>query len=646
MLVPIFASGVSAAPLEDPTQTQKTLSSRYPSPAAWDAALFFPVQQPAFAPTLTENAPLDVNLPGLSKPARLSVTGATVETDWGLATAVVKLRLDAESAGIPVSAQVTVNAKLVFDTFSQGANGTGLVHFNVDLEAGASATWSGDSFGGIDLSSEIKKRNIFPALGKKIVFSFPIPTDFSRRFGINEEVVLAAGHEGWVKVRVTVPNSELRLKIAQVAPVFVPSGIWLCVRYEGTAESPPGTLPGTLQDALAAYENEAAQTGRLLVNASLVENLMNDLGARPETLRTATIKMIDHDGKLFDSGGDVSVQIWPENNNASASLVIKPTAFSREGESYVGCAYQANAKADLHIHMDPGPTGGFGMSVGANGDTAGWIETKIDLKVLEKDGAKTLMLVPQFDAGQELVAELRTDGRAKTKIAGQMISCSIPSTGARITFPVPLDVVPPLILLSNKPIALKPLAAAAGNFTMPTAYAVVTPLTATRDVSGWRIDFGVSLKTLTEQEAATTTKTVAALEDSYMHPDLSIGKIEMLVGPWAIGPNNDLVKAVLAMIRAGENVAREAERAGKNIEREAKRGADNVSSTTRIAVIDTGRELRTLRTNITRESTAAGQILYRTPQSALEAAGKGEKWLERHAIPRPHINLPGGIRIR
>jgi hypothetical protein len=646
--LPLLAVDSVAAPPASAPQDLKTLAARYPCPAAWDAALFFPVRQSDFAPFISDKAWSDINLPGLKKPARLSVTGATIETGWGDATAVVNLRLEGEWEGAPASAELVLRAQLVPDPFVAGTDGSGVARFHVALEAGAGGAWTGHAFGTADLGAEIKKRNVFGSLGKKIEFSLPVPTDFSRQFGMDEEVVLAAGREGWVKLHVKVPLTDIQLKVTQVAPIFVPHGVWLCVRFDGTPEAPVGEVAGTLEEALARYESEAPETGRLLVNSDFVENFVNDFGEREEVLRTATITLVDHGGQLFDSGGDVSVQVWPEGAG-SASVTVKPTAFSRDGDFYAGCAYRANAKADLHIHMDPGPTGGFGFVAGANGETSGWIETKMEMTPLEKDGAKALVLAPQFDAGQELVGELRSNGQAKTKIAGGMISCSIPSVGARVAIPVPPDIVPPLTLLANKPIALTPSAAAVPA-QEKAPYAIITPVTGTRDAVGWKIDFTLTFATLTQEEAKGRRKTVDDLTDSFARPDLKIGKIEILVGSWAIGPNNDLVKAVLAMIHGGENVFREAQRAGKNIDREAKRGAENVASTARIAVKDTGRELRTARTNVGRELTQGRKILVRNAQSALAAAGKAGNWvahvIPHPPIPHPHINLPGHIRVR
>src|SRR5438270_10690997 len=119
----------------------------------------------------------------------------------------------------------------------------------------------------------------------------------------------------------------------------------------------------------------------------------------------------------------------------------------------------------------------------------------------------------------------------------------MPSFGVRVSVPVPPDLIPPVNLLSNKPIQLA-ATGAAGQSSPNIPSALLTPVSAAITGQGYRVDFTVSFVDLTVAEIKERIDAINALVQAPVRPDLAVGKIEVLLGKWALGPNNDLVKIV------------------------------------------------------------------------------------------------------
>src|SRR5437762_6249301 len=112
--------------------------------------------------------------------------------------------------------------------------------------------------------------------------------------------------------------------------------------------------------------------------------------------------------------------------------------------------------------------------------------------------------------------------------------------------PTTPDLIPPVPLLTNKAIVLLPPRRGAKP-TDSVPCALLTPLDGVSTPEGYRVDFSVGFVALNAVEIKERTDAVNDLLRSPARPEISVGKIEVLLGNWAIGPNNDLVKIVVAI---------------------------------------------------------------------------------------------------
>jgi hypothetical protein len=593
----------------DPLEILKATAAVYPDPGLWDAAVFLPV--PAIRPFLASLKNTDVIR---GKPVQLTVVDVDLGPDWGVAQAKVTLRLSGPAGIGP--AEFVVNAQLKFDGFTAVDVGSGTARFHVAVDASAVA------MAGVPgaLLTQLTKANAFAALSKDLVFSIPVPLDFSQKIGFDEEFVVRAGTEGWVKVHAKVPDSEFRLKVDMLQPIFVPSGVWLCVRFvKSVKPAESSSSAANLAEALSAYEQQSSQSPKLLVNGGFLATFVNDLATLPDSRRSAKVTVTKADGRLFKSGGDTYVAVWLQNaNKASAELTVKPQADWNGSGLQIACGYHAHANADFHIHADPGPSGGFGTNVGTIADSDGIVKAILMLDTAQSDGASVAFLRPTIDLKQDLTATLRTNGRAKINFAGGWFNCSIPSFGVQVSLPVPPDLIPPITLLTNNCIPL-----AAGTTPVPIS-AVITPRGAEATVNGYAITFDAAIVGYTAQECAAREQEIAAIMHSTNKPDLAVGKVDVLIGDWAFGKNNAFVKFVVETVKAAENI----ERAGE------------------IALKDTGRELTVARKNVGRETTKTwhgvrreGGAFVRDVHGAVKATGN---IIPHPPIPHPHIDTPIG----
>jgi hypothetical protein len=609
-----FVTRLSAASssVEDPNNAKlQEIAARYPDPNLWDVAIFFPLGKATEFIKVLKNKSITCRI-GKNQVLQLTVADADFTSGWGMGIARLNVRISGGTESLGKGAvDIHLKAPLACDGFASDEGGVGRARFHVDLEG----TPQTDDFAMRVLVQQLSDSGAFKALSKTLEFSIPVPIDISEKFGFDDDLILRNKNEGWIKLHARVPDSEFRLKVEAFEPIFVPGGVWLCAHFAGSVQPKKANAStATLQQALQRYEERASKNPKIHVNGHFLEGFANDFAKLPVDHRTATVKVNAHGGRLLKVGGDMFVALWPHDYNGTAKLSVTPKTEWRNDGLHLACSYRVSGNAQLHVHVDPGPSGGLGTSVKTAVDSAGTIKALLQIKSITNEKASSVFVFPRFDPDQNLIADFLTNGIAKINVLGGYFNCFVSSVGVRVTLPAPPDVVPPISLVSSKPIPPVPIG---GN----TICGIVTPLGTNTDSSGFEIEFKTAIVSLTPEERAFLDKEVAALTASFGKFDLKVGKIEGLIGDWAIGPNNTFVKFVVEAVKAPENVRK----------------------TLKIAWKDTTRELRTARRNVGREATKSWNDLRREGGAFVRdlhgVASKTGKWIQDHAVPHPHFHI-------
>jgi hypothetical protein len=219
-----------------------------------------------------------------------------------------------------------------------------------------------------------------------------------------------------------------------------------------------------------------------------------------------------------------------------------------------------------------------------------------------KSPGKVLVLRADFP-NQEIRAEAKTDGHLKMKILGGWETIEVPEFGARVTVPVPHNVVPSIPLLSDAPypIDLRKRQALPTHISIVPAdgkriptHIVIDPGEPVWDAVGYLLPFTVKILTLTKAEAEQRTAVTEAILSRESQPPIELGKVEILLAGIVFGRNNELVKAV-------RNTYLTLNKAQRDFVNETERVAQNVSDTASEAWKDSTRELKRARKNIAKQ---------------------------------------------
>ena len=560
--------------------------------------------------------------------ATLTLKKAKVSGDWG--EGKVELELEAGTSVTADTGGLTVSGRLLYLGFADNRDGTSSAAFAVALgEPTVNAKISGKTFEAPDWVGRFAKAGAMRLLEEQLRFAIPVPLEFTRKFGYMGESLLRTG-KGWIKLNISAPGAVLRQEIAEIAPIFVPSGIWLGVDFEegliASATAAPAPLkvsaplaPPALQAALVAYEKQGGTMPRVFVNGQYLSSLVNGIGKLSVAERTATATIADHGGNLGSTSGDIYAKAYLHNNDGGASLVVEPAAVWGPDGLKITCAYDASARANLHLHVDPGPGGGVGTSVGIHGGTGKkTVSGTLGLQILENpkedEPGQVLALKANF-ANQAVNITAKTDGRFKLKVLGGWESIRVPQIGATITLPVPHNIVPSIPLLTDAPLPLdfsRSTELPNGGVLTPPEKGLPTHMLIVAgdpqmDAIGCVVPFAVSFESYTAEEAAKRRQAVRAVLATEGRPKVEIGKVEIDLGGLQVGMNNDIIKTVVNTVetvkKAGQDIAEEADRTADNVEREVGKVADNVEREVGRAGNNVEREVGKFSKDVQREVT-------------------------------------------
>jgi hypothetical protein len=652
----------------------------YPEPSKWDAAVYLPYAVPNDLFSHMAGTKITVDVSGLAT-ATLTLKGAKVSGDW--AEAKVELELEAGTSLNADTAGLTVSGRLLYLGFAENRDGSASAAFAVALDQPrANAIVSGKTFETPDWVGRYVAAGAMRLLEEQLRFAIPVPLEFTRNFGYTGESLLRTG-EGWIKLNINAPGATLRQEVAEVAPIFVPSGLWLGVDFEeglvAAATKPPAAAvppskrapltPAAFQAALVAYEKQAGTMPQLFVNGQYLASLVNGIGKLSLAERTATATIVNDGGNLASTSGDIYAKVYLQNHDGGGWLSVAPAAtWGTEGLK-ITCAYEASARANLHLHVDPGPGGGVGTSVGIRGSTGSQkVTATVGLRLLQnpQEGQPGSILALKADFGNQAVAiTAKTDGRFKLKLLGGWVVASVPQIGAKITLPVPHNVVPSIPLLTDAPLAVdfaESVELPPGGVLTPPEKGVPTHMLIAAgepqmDAVGCVVPFAVSFEALSKEDASKRLAAVEAVLKAESRPKIEVGSVEVDLGGIKIGKNNEIIKAVINTVetleKAGDDVAREADRAADNVEREVGKVGENVEREVGRGGKNVEREVGKFSKNVQREVAKvtdeavaqAGRVAGNITNTAADATKHASKAVTRVVTDSTHAAGDAATKI-
>jgi hypothetical protein len=619
------------------------------TPDRWDAALFLPGSVPEVV--LTKVAGASVRIPMQFFDLQLTFVKASTKFDWD--KAAIGITLAAGLADGEPLAQLEAGGTISFLKFERGPDGLSpQVRFRVALDALKAGTpLSGKKLDAAQLVTKLREAGILETLSDYLSFSVPVPLDLVGKVSFDDELSFACDDKnGEVKVRVTTPSGAISKKVTDMRAVVVPAGIWLCAQFDG---APPPAIAGEeLQpnERWKAFEVQARQvpkdTARMLVSGTFLVDAFDQLKTLLGDAGTVKVIGVAHKGKLVD--GDA--RVWLQNDDENASLTVTPNVVWTPTGLKVTCGYTANTQADIGFNFKL-PIGNVGSTVGLHGESGGSVEAQFAATIVSTAAPKApatfrasgLVLKPQFLKDgklEQLALKVETDGTFKTKLPfGGYMKTDAPTVIIEATLPVPPDVLPRLPLLTNEPRLFdyaKSLQLPVGYTLRPPekgfpTHAVLTPTDADATAEGYWVDFKFGLVQLKAEEADTQRKAIEVMLMETERPKLEVGNIKVTVA--GIGPNNDLIKALMKIGEAvygayklaaekGENVTETVAKAAEDFEREFGKGAGNVEKEFSRAERNIEREVGTGAKNTEKAVGKAGRDIENAVAKATNGAGR------------------------
>ena len=449
------------------SETENLLKQK-PIPEAWPAGVFVSEQglnttleslkdaQIAYDPEFKADEDTVVNL-----------RSVTVDFRPGFAWAF--LRLEAYSKKRDLTVKFDGQASLVFKGIEEGENGNGQAVFAISLlKLDPEFGWGWFNFKLRGYASDLVETGLMlkftEAFNMKLpfknTFTYDLKQDLTETFPVRDPK-----DENWIKVQITVPSNELSQKIHAANAVVLDGGIWLLTDFN---EKPVATginePPPEIQDDIVRMRKNLEQIRipklndadiALWINGTVAHLIQEKFNQLPVAARTATVKSVQFKGRLADQkwrddvlgeGGVFAELINPGAIAATVVVNAVRMSWTKGRRLKASLNAQADAKASVHLHVDPMIGRGVGTTVGLLGNTgiASGVDAGIELS--EVGGNTVVMLKPNIGC-RDVKLALKTDGKAKFEEAW----VSVPSVGANITLPVGLQTAPDVLLLSDLP---------------------------------------------------------------------------------------------------------------------------------------------------------------------------------------------------
>lgn len=528
----------------------------------------------------------------------------------GQLAAEVALTAVSERSGLALN--LTGAANVHFAGMSTAADGASLARFGIELLDLQPAVRFG--------TFEWKLQDFWGALAADLAVLLARPDFFEVAIPLSDRVAASLGFDftrteqindvgGTVTYRATMPESIIEERLTFSAPVAMTEGVWLLGRRsqdgQATIRAPavPDVAVNTLATEIAALEAKvgaalsgkapAGQDLQLFAGRDAFLAIANRIAGLPADKRQVTIQTITRTGRLAEANwrddllgrGGAFAEL---NGDRAGSAVIgfsPPRASWDNGVLRLALDASARANASIHVHVDPLIGGGVGTTLGIEGSGGGRLAARATPRLYEHQGGKVAALDMRLECG-ELGIDVATDGRLKADF-GWM---SVPRLGARVRMPVGRDPLAPMLLLDARPHFVRmpeidPDGAGpwTGAFRHRAIRIVASPSLVVSDGAGIRVGATVTLEPIViatgtsaleaaegkvrDEATVIARRTKAALDAMQDAARAEINcqskpKVEILLGNFAFGPNNEIVRFFVALGKLPQAALDEARRLG------------------------------------------------------------------------------------
>ena len=427
-------------------------------PYDWSAAAFVPVDVLKQGAALTEGMKILVPpVNGVPSDLTLEVVGVNLSPDDGFAIADLTLIAKAPSKNVEVL--IAASGLLRYlgeDSAKPAREGWRNLKFGVDLiEVRPGASIGLMQFKVHDLT-RVLSSGVAASLGENCAVSVPVPTVVRADLQIDGREVCKAG-DASIGLEWKTPTLRLSEKVEIAGPIFSKKGMWLLADQQ-----PVGRLPfenprltraearKIVGDALAA-----APLGNWRALVRLNRTVLEHLAASANAMNpTVSAKVTSVKGHLYhetwDFFGSGELKVDVDGIAGEGSVTIGPvvTAWKPNEGIEVTVPLTGEARVPIHIHLDPGPTGGEGFDVGIQGSTAPPISVTATLRpeIVSLANKKALIL-RVAGRPQKAGLEITTDGKFRCDVG----TAHVAKVGATITAELNPEGVPPLLLFSEVP---------------------------------------------------------------------------------------------------------------------------------------------------------------------------------------------------
>jgi hypothetical protein len=598
---------------------------RAPSPTQWDAAVF--LSGDGLQKLIGGLNGLTLSLQGDD----LSLKLRDISVKTMPAFLDIQFELQASSPKRNADLTLKVESELVYVGYEESKPGSGVLQFRmIPLDIVPSIAWAGFDFRGGRLASELLTTGLLPKVLSAAPLTVPLQQSLQAEFGgkSTATVDLNKGLGSTLTYELAVPKTEVSWTVGSFAPLITAKGMWLVASSEKDASPKPpvpeGSSPNSLtheldsiRSTLLRLDTPAADIAVWLSSKPLL-SILKRFADQPEGQRTVSIQSTKITGRIAEDnwsddllGKGGTFAEFVDDRSLSGQVVvgnIRSSWVPKQGLS-VDLDAGAHADAKVHVHVDPLIGGGVGTTFGLVGDAVA--HPGIDLKVesASLNGTKVIVVRPAARCGQ-LDLDLETDGKAKTDFGWT----KVPSIGVVRHQPLALSGPKPIVILDGLPFVIDgrdseglPRKFAAGERTVAIEpawrylSATVSPVGIDATDAGWMITASLTVAGSDRpDELSRTTSAREALRaaaSDLAAPQACSGDstTEVKLGPFVIGPNNEIVKFFVGI---GKFTKEMADRIGHEVSTEKLKGwiADPAGSFSRS---DPGRAVDTVIKTIT-----------------------------------------------
>ena len=558
------------------SETENLLKQK-PIPEAWSAGAFVSERGINTALEGLKDAQITYD-PEFTPDEDTVVTLRAVTVYFQPGIALANLRLDAYSKNRDLTVKFDGQASLVFKGIEEGENGNAQAIFTIfllKLDPEFGWGWFNIKLRGyandlIETGLMLKFTEAFNmTLPFKNTITYDLKQNLTKTFPVRDPK-----DENWIKVQITVPSYELSQKIHAANAIVLDGGIWLLTDFN---ERPMATRidepPSEIQADIVRKRKNLEQIRMpklndadiaLWINGTVAPLIQDKFNQLPAANRTATVKSVQFKGRLADQKwrddvlGEGGVFAELANPGAVAATVVVNAvrmSWTKGRRLKVSLNGQADAKASVHLHVDPLIGGGVGTTVGLLGNTG--IASGLDagIEIREVGDNSVVMLKPNIGC-RDVKLALKTDGKAKFEEAW----VSVPAVGANITLPVGLQTAPAVLLFSDLPFQRqgrgpdgKPLKVKNGDdhFLFTPAWTEVQYALVPRRVEGDDTGLWIAAKLITKflhsetpgyDRAAAEKKLAASATEGQVINCPGEPGFALTIGDLEFGGNNDFVK--------------------------------------------------------------------------------------------------------